>query len=148
MVHRERCQRPRTAPVGSAITLISDRPVRIFHGEDDNWTRIEPCRRYAERLRRAGADVQVIGFPGALHGFDGPGPPAAFVPPSVQNGCGCDFVEKAPGVLVFRDSGERVTATPPCVRRGATAGPEPRARAAAISAVKEFLTARFGLTPR
>src|SRR5262249_19359169 len=123
-------------------------PIRIFHGEDDNWTPIEPCRRYAERLRRAGADVQVIGFPGAGHGFDGPGPAGAFVLRSVQNGSDCDFVETAPGVLMLRGSSERLLTTPPCVKRGATAGPEPRARAAAISAVKEFLTARFGLGRR
>jgi dienelactone hydrolase len=127
---------------------VTPRPIRIFHGEADNWTPIEPCRRYAERLRQAGADVRVIGFPGAHHGFDGPGAGGEFVLPSVQNGSGCDLVERAPGVAVHRASGTPVTRGDPCVRFGATAGPEPRARAAAIATVKELLTATFALKPQ
>jgi dienelactone hydrolase len=127
---------------------VSARPIRIFHGEADNWTPIEPCRRYAERLRQAGADVEVIGFPGAHHGFDAPGASSAFILPSVQNGSGCDLVERTPGVAVHRASGAPATRGDPCLRLGATVGSEPRAQGAAVAAVKAFLTATFGLARR
>jgi len=68
-----------------------------------------------------------------------------FILPSVQNGSGCDLVERTPGVAVHRASGAPATRGDPCVRFGATVGSEPRAQGAAIAAVKEFLTATFGL---
>lgn len=49
---------------------VSEGPIRIFHGTADNWTPIEPCRKYVERLRKRGKDVQLIEYPGAYHAFD------------------------------------------------------------------------------
>ncbi|MEK7713923.1 MAG: dienelactone hydrolase family protein [candidate division NC10 bacterium] len=60
---------------------VTDRPIRVFHGEADDWTPIEFCRKYVERLRRAGKDATLVAYPGAHHGFDShlapPGPPSA-----------------------------------------------------------------------
>jgi len=39
---------------------VSDRPIRIFNGEADDWTPIRPCREYVERLRRSGKDAALI----------------------------------------------------------------------------------------
>lgn len=123
-------------------------PIRIFHGEADDWTSIAPCRAYVERLRRAGADAQILGYPDAHHGFDVPRAPGAVRLPDVQNGSGCDLVESTPGVVVHRGSGARATAGDPCVSRGATVAYDARAHRASIAAVKELLTATFGLPPR
>jgi dienelactone hydrolase len=65
---------------------VSERPIRIFHGTADDVTPIEPCRQYAERLCRAGKDVQLIEYAGAHHAFDDPSraaryPPGAELPP-------------------------------------------------------------------
>ena len=125
----------------------SRRPIRIFHGEADDWTPIAPCREYVERLRRAGVDAQMIGFPGAHHGFDVPGQSGALLS-KVQNGSACRLVERSPGIIVHHGSGAPVTRADPCVRRGATVGYEPRAQRAAIAAVKEFLVATFRPPPR
>ena len=46
--------------------------MRIHHGVDDNWAPIEPCRKYVERLRKNGKDVQLIEYQGAHHVFDLP----------------------------------------------------------------------------
>jgi dienelactone hydrolase len=51
---------------------VSGRPIRIFHGAADNYVLVEPCRKYVQRLRRAGADVQLTEYAGAQHAFDNP----------------------------------------------------------------------------
>src|ERR1035438_5132182 len=51
---------------------VSERPIRIFHGSADNYVPVEPCRKYVERLRRAGVDVQLHEYTGAHHAFDNP----------------------------------------------------------------------------
>jgi dienelactone hydrolase len=42
---------------------VSGRPIRVFHGEEDDWVPIGPCREYAvERLRRAGKDATLVAY--------------------------------------------------------------------------------------
>src|SRR5271170_3199967 len=38
---------------------VSDRPIRFYHGEADDWIPVAPTIAYVERLRRAGKDVQI-----------------------------------------------------------------------------------------
>jgi dienelactone hydrolase len=49
---------------------IVDRPIRIFGGALDDYNPISACRRYAERLRVAGYDVEVVEYRDASHAFD------------------------------------------------------------------------------
>ncbi len=123
-------------------------PIRIFHGAADDWTPIGPCREYVERLRRAGADAELVELPGALHGFDVPSLPGSLYLPAVQNGSACRVVERTPGVFVHAATGSPATTNDPCIGRGATVGYPPQAQRAAIDGVKAFLRQTFALSSR
>lgn len=124
---------------------ISDRPLRIFHGAADDWTPIEPCREYSERMRRLGKDVALSEYADAHHGFDNPNLPAARFRAQVQNGSNCVSVEQPDGRFrVFhRDSGRRASRDDPCVYRGATIGYSPLAYSKAVQDIRDFLSATF-----
>jgi dienelactone hydrolase len=126
---------------------VSDRPIRIFHGTANDWTPIGPCRDYAERLRRAGKDVQLTGYPGAQHGFDSPSRVPALHLPQVVNPSRCFFTEQTPGVMVHRDSGRPVDFRDACFTRGATVSYDARAHADSVQSVKALLTSVFKLNP-
>lgn len=124
---------------------VSDRPIRIFHGQADDWTPVGPCREYAERLRRAGKDIQLTAYPGAHHAFDDPSLPPAQFRPGVVNPSRCFFVELPGGRVVNRVTQQPLDFDDPCFSQGATAGYDPGAHRRAIRAVKEFVTATFRL---
>src|SRR5262249_22144809 len=48
----------------------SGAPIRILTGANDTYVGLEPCQTYAAALRAGGADIELIAFPGAAHGFD------------------------------------------------------------------------------
>lgn len=124
---------------------VSDRPLRIFHGIADDWTPIDPCREYRERMRRLGKDVALFEYPDAYHAFDSPNLPPAILRSQVLNSSNCVSVERDDGRFrVFhRDTGRRATADDPCVSRGATVGHNPFAYHKAIQDVKDFLLEIF-----
>jgi dienelactone hydrolase len=123
---------------------VSERPIRIFHGTADNWTPIEPCRKYVERLRKRGKDVQLIEYPGAYHAFDAPGDFIRQFPNATGLGT-CECEERSGGLVVNRATGVPWKPSDTCATKGTTIGGNPQARAEAIKAVKEFLTATFKL---
>jgi dienelactone hydrolase len=58
-------------------TFLSDtdvvgKPIRIFGGTKDDYNPIATCKAYVERLRAAGADVEVTEYANAPHAFDNP----------------------------------------------------------------------------
>jgi dienelactone hydrolase len=122
---------------------VSDRPIRIFHGTADDYTPIEPCRQYVERLHHVGKDVQLIEYSGAHHGFDRSAPRYLL---QAQNPSRCLAEERPGGVLVNRDTGQPASFNDPCMSRGATVGYDPRAADGAFQAVRAFLTATFKLS--
>lgn len=117
---------------------VSDRPIRIYHGEADDQSLIGPCRDYVARLRRAGKDAEIIGYPGAHHAFDNPdaGPTQTIL--ALQNFSGCFLDERNPPT----DGRAWVRA---CRQQGVTRGYDSAARADAARHLKTFLTAAFGL---
>jgi dienelactone hydrolase len=118
---------------------VTTRPIRLFHGTADDLAPLEPCRAYVERLRRAGADAQIIEYVGAHHGFDRP----SAAPPRrnhrEQNASRCVWEERPEGHLVNRDTGQPFSLSDPCVVLGGTAGPDPAAYRAALQAVKALV---------
>jgi dienelactone hydrolase len=118
---------------------VADRPIRIFHGEADDWTPIAPCREYVERLRRAGKDAALTAYPGAHHGFDSHLAPPSLWLPNVLRGPKCDFRERADGTMTFGDTGQPFGLNHPCVERGATIGYHPEAHRNAVVDVTSFL---------
>jgi dienelactone hydrolase len=47
-------------------------PTRIFVGDEDNTTPAKDCERFMERQTNSAADIKLIVYPGANHGFDNP----------------------------------------------------------------------------
>lgn len=132
-------------PASCWFTLREDErlaavPVRIFHGEADDWTTIGPCRAYVERVRRSGADIAMIEYAAAHHGFDNPRLPAYLRRPDVLNPSACHFVEQEPGQVIDAATGQPAGVDAPCFTRGATVGYNAEATRQAIRDVQTFLT--------
>lgn len=121
---------------------VSERPIRIFHGTADNWTPIEPCRKYVERLRENGKDVQLIEYIGAHHVFDAPVEFIKQFPKATGLGT-CELEERIGGLVVNRATGEPWKPTDKCSTKGTTIGGNLTARDEAVKAVKNFLTTTF-----
>lgn len=119
---------------------LTHHPVRIFHGTADDYVPAAPAREYAERLRRAGRDVQITLFDGARHSFDNPLNPQVLQLPDAMVPDGCRYEERPAGVIVNLETGKPFDLSAARVRRGASVGYHPRARADAVKAVKEFFT--------
>jgi dienelactone hydrolase len=126
---------------------VGDRPIRIFHGEADDWLPIGPCRDHVERLRKAGKDAALFAYAGAHHGFDSHLAPPSLWLPNVQRGPTCDLEERPGGLMVLARTGEPFTLSHPCVVRGATIGYHPEAHGQAILDVKAFLRSALRLPP-
>ncbi|HEY6389262.1 MAG TPA: dienelactone hydrolase family protein [Candidatus Acidoferrum sp.] len=126
---------------------VSDRPIRLFHGAADDYVSIEPCRKYVERLRRAGKDVQLTEYAGAHHAFDNPlYSPARSLPHAVTTSL-CPREERTEGEIVNIETGRAFSWSDTCVRRGATVGYDHGATTEAVKAVKAFLIATFNHSP-
>ena len=123
---------------------VSERPMRIHHGVDDNWAPIEPCRKYVERLRKKGKDVQLIEYQGAHHVFDLPIKFIKEFPKAFGTGK-CELEELPGGLVVNRATGEPWKPTDNCCTKGTTLGGDLTARNEAIESVRDFLKTTFNL---
>ena len=54
--------------------IIGNSPIRIHIGDKDEWTSVQACQDYVNRLRARAKDVKLIVYSGAHHGFDTPNP--------------------------------------------------------------------------
>jgi dienelactone hydrolase len=55
---------------GDVASYRARPPLLILHGEADDWTPVELCRYLVDNAKAAGADVALVSYPGAHHGFD------------------------------------------------------------------------------
>ena len=119
---------------------VSDRPIRIFHGEADDQAPFAACRDYVERLRQGGKDAEITGYPGGHHGFDAieAGVPRKF--PGWQNYSRC-FIDEA---NLPRDINAYLKT---CRSEGVTIGYDPNAHTDASQRLAAFLSSAFSLSP-
>ncbi|MEA2949634.1 MAG: hypothetical protein QOI40_4964 [Alphaproteobacteria bacterium] len=121
-----------------------DRPIRIFHGSPDDYNPVASCRRYVERLRAAGRDVQLTEYPNAQHGFDNPlGTPAPLTAKGAQTVRNCRIAEEPKGILINAVSRQPFTYRDPCVETDPHVNYDAEATRAAHIAVKDFLRSTF-----
>jgi dienelactone hydrolase len=125
---------------------VSDQPIRLFHGAADDYVSVLPCRKYVERLRRAGKDVQLTEYTGAHHAFDNPAYSPALYRPDAVTTARCLREERPGGEIVNLETGQPFRWSDACVKRGATLAYDLLATNEAIRAVKAFLTATFKLS--
>jgi dienelactone hydrolase len=100
---------------------LTNRPIRIFHGEADDVLSIASCREYVARLREAGNDVALSGYPGAHHSFDN----RLRKEPERDQGDSfirCRVEESPRGQLLNSDTQQPFNTQDPCVDRGRTLG--------------------------
>jgi dienelactone hydrolase len=124
---------------------VSDRPIRMFQGEKDDFNLAEPCRKYVERLHAAGKDAQITIYPGARHAFDNPTHPAVLSYPDAVIPNRCKREERTGGDIYNADTGKPFTWKDACVTRGASVGFDASAYGEAKKAVKAFLIDTFKL---
>ncbi len=123
-------------------TAVAAVPLRFFHGIDDDYVSIVPCRDYVARLRQAGADAVLTEYPGAQHAFDNPLYAPLLPLPDAQTTRNCRLVEGPGGIIHDAQTGEAYSLeSAPCVEKGAHVGYDARATTAVRAAVKEILTA-------
>jgi dienelactone hydrolase len=121
-----------------------DRPIRIFHGTPDDYNPVASCKRYVERLRAAGRDVQLTEYPNAQHGFDNPlGTPAPFTAKGAQTVRNCRIAEEPKGILINAVSKQPFTYRDPCIETDPHVNYDAEATRAAHIAVKDFLRTAF-----
>lgn len=118
---------------------VSERPIRIFHGTADNYVSVEPARKYVERLRGAGRDVELTEYEGAHHVFDNLLYSPPLVLPHAVTTNRCQLQESAKGEILNAATGRPFALTDDCVLRGATVGYHSGATALVTAAVLEFL---------
>jgi dienelactone hydrolase len=123
---------------------VAERPIRIFHGEADDWVPVEPVRRYVARLQAAGKDVSLTTYPGARHAFDSTTYPPMFTFSDAEISSHCRLVEKDAQIINL-DTGKPFTNRDACVTRGASVGSDSGAYQKAHADVKKFLSGLFHL---
>jgi len=120
---------------------LVDKPVRMFHGTDDNYVSIAPCRAYVERLKAKGRDVQLTEYPGAGHVFDGKANKTPLIIANWQTFRNCTLAEADGGAIVNARTGQLFAAGDPCIEFGPTVIYSERAAREVRKAVADFMNA-------
>ena len=99
---------------------IAGQPIRIFMGNADNYTPIEACRAYVERVVAKGRDVKLIEYEGAGHTFDARAYNPPRVLPQALTTRNCQVEERDHGQFVNTKTGQPFSYSDPCIERGTT----------------------------
>ena len=118
---------------------VTGKPIRLFHGQADDWVPIQPCRDYVERLKRLGADAALAEYPGAVHAYDNFYLKKPVKLQQAQTARNCLLAEGEGGQILNAKTSAPFTLNDPCMERGTTVVYDDAATAATISAVKELL---------
>jgi dienelactone hydrolase len=99
---------------------VVNKPIHIFHGSDDDYNPVEPCRRYVERVRKRGKNIVLHEYAGAYHVFDYKKLVKPVVLQKATTTRNCVLAEIANGRIVNAQSGDPFTYSDPCVEYGPT----------------------------
>jgi dienelactone hydrolase len=124
---------------------VAARPIRVFHGPDDDANSVSNTKKYIARLRSAGADVELTEYAGAHHTFDNPLLFGKIIETSLQSVCNCDIREIEDGLLVNTATGKPFSYDDACVQFGPHVGGDAAATQHAYEAVLSLLYEQFGL---
>jgi dienelactone hydrolase len=69
----------------SLVDQLAVRPLLVLIGDADDWVAPESCVQMVEAMRRRGADVSIVLYPGAVHYFDVEGQKRTFLPNVVED---------------------------------------------------------------
>ena len=119
---------------------VTGKPIRLFHGQADDWVPIQPCRDYVERLKKLGADVALAEYPGAVHAYDFFTLKEPIKLPQAQTARNCLLTEGEGGQILNAKTSAPFTLNDPCIERGTTVAYDEAATAATTKAVQELLT--------
>ena len=122
---------------------VSAKPIRLYHGIADDWVPVGPCRDYVARLKKAGANIDLVEYPGAYHAFDVQTIPGTLQLPQAQTWRKCRYEEKPQGAIINSDTGQPASFNEPCIERGTTVAYNAEATDAARKDVVEFLGKLF-----
>jgi dienelactone hydrolase len=122
---------------------VSAKPIRLYHGIADDWVPVGPCRDYVARLKKAGANIDLVEYPGAYHAFDHQNIPGTMQLPQALTARKCHFEEKPQGAIINSDTGQPATPDDACIERGTTVAYNAEATDAARKDVVEFLGGLF-----
>jgi dienelactone hydrolase len=125
---------------------LADRPIRILHGNADDYNPVDACRDYVQSLRKAGKKVQLIEYAGAAHVFDWVMLKEPRKLTKAQTTRNCRLEERDNGVLFNSRSGQPFTYADPCVEYGPTIAYHADAHQAAQKNVREFLVTALKLS--
>jgi dienelactone hydrolase len=137
---------------GCNVPYVSARldgaPILMLLGGKDDYTPAAPCVAYAETLRAKGAEVSVVVYPEARHGFDGLSSPRYFPAFTTGRECrGAVDVDTGAVTAVTKNGavqGEAALAElKQCVTRGVYVGGDMEGREKAPIAVADFLRKVF-----
>jgi dienelactone hydrolase len=127
-------------------TKLKPAPVRMHHGESDDYVPAAACIAYAERLKAAGRDVQITVYKDAHHVFDFPLiSTKPFILAQAQTTRNCLTEERTRGEVVNIKTGQAFTYADPCVERGPHVGYNAEAATAARASVRKTMKSVFHL---
>ena len=118
---------------------LVDKPVRMFHGTDDDYNPIASCRAYAQRLRAKGQDVILTEYPDAGHVFDGKAFKTPLKVPGWQTFRQCVLAETPAGTIINSRTGQVFSSGDSCIEFGPTVVYNEKASREVRIAVADFI---------
>jgi len=127
-------------------TKVKPVPIRLHHGAIDDYNPAPQCKAYVDRLKAAGANIDITTYKDAAHSFDGPlGPTTPTISPRSMTVRNCVLIEEPLGQITNSKTGKAFTYEDPCVERGPHGGYNAEGAKAARASVRETLKAVFKL---